>query len=243
MKNILATPLVALALSMSPAYAGNSTAHDQTARPIVIELFTSQGCSSCPPADRLLGKLATREDVLALSLPVNIWDYLGWEDTLATPAFTQRQRDYVARLGGRTVYTPQMVIDGVADAVGSREGHITRAISLRQEMKHNDVPIHFASNDDTITLTVAAKPGLHHATLWLVRYTRETDVKIRRGENAGETITYTNVVRDMTPVAMWSGETLTLTLPKNDLMPEGFDGCAAILQEDGIGPVLGAAIL
>ncbi|MEQ9519191.1 MAG: DUF1223 domain-containing protein [Parvibaculum sp.] len=231
----MALSAFAFTLSLTPAQASE--------RPIVVELFTSQGCSSCPPADAFLGELAHRQDVLALSLPVNIWDYLGWEDTFATPAFTQRQRDYVAKLGGRSVYTPQMVIDGVADAVGSREGHVNRAISLRQEMKQDDVPVSFASNGDIVTLTVAAKSGRQHATLWLVRYAKTTKVEIRRGENAGETITYTNVVRDMTPVAMWEGAALTLTLPKNDLMADGFDGCAAILQEDGIGPILGAATL
>lgn len=235
MKNLIALSALTFGLTLGSAQAAE--------RPIVVELFTSQGCSSCPPADELLGKLATRDDVLALSLPVNIWDYLGWEDTLATPAFTQRQRDYVEQLGGRTVYTPQMVIDGVADAVGSREGHVTRAISLRQEMRHDEVDISFTSDEGTVTLNVGAKPGLHHATLWLVRYTKETKVKIRRGENAGETITYTNVVQDMIPVAMWNGRALSFTLPKDDLMAEGFDGCAAILQTDGTGPILGAAIL
>lgn len=212
-------------------------------RPVVVELFTSQGCSSCPPADAFLHELAGRDDVLALSLPVNIWDYLGWRDTLATSAFTERQRAYVQRLGGRTVYTPQMVIDGVEDAVGSRTGHVTRAIELRNEMKSADVPITFSQTDGAITLDVDAGPHGREATLWLVRYAKEVPVAIERGENAGETVTYANVVRELTPVGMWNGEAISLTLPKASLLAQGYDGCAAILQEDGIGPVLGVAVL
>jgi len=236
MKHRLTIP-VALALStfaLSPALAD---------RPVVVELFTSQGCSSCPPADALLLELAKRDDVLALSMPVNIWDYLGWRDTLAQPAFSERQRNYVERLGGRSVYTPQMVIDGVTDAVGSREGHVTRAIELRNEMKDHDVPIAFAHDGNTVTIDVGADATATEATLWLVRYVRETPVEIKRGENAGETVTYVNVVKEMTPIGMWKGGELTLTLPKASLIAQGYDGCAAILQEDGNGQILGAAVL
>ncbi len=230
----IATLIASTAFGLAPAAAE---------RPIVVELFTSQGCSSCPPADALLHTLAEREDVLALTLPVNIWDYLGWRDTLATSAFTHRQRAYVERLGGRSVYTPQMVIDGVTDAVGSRVAHVTRAIELRSEMKENDVPVHFGLNGDTVTITVGAGASGKEATLWLVRYVKQTPVVIERGENAGETITYANVVREMTPVGMWKGEVITLTIPKASLIAQGYDGCAAILQEDGNGPILGAAVL
>lgn len=212
-------------------------------RPIVVELFTSQGCSSCPPADALLRELATHDDVLALTLPVNIWDYLGWRDTLATSAFTERQRNYVAHLGGRSVYTPQMVIDGVTDAVGSRVGHVTRAIELRREMKSNDVPIRFSHDNNTVTITVGADASGKEATLWLIRYVKATPVTIERGENAGETITYANVVREMTPIGMWKGGVITLNLPTSSLIAQGYDGCAAILQENGDGAILGAAVL
>jgi hypothetical protein len=236
MKHRLAIPL-ALAMSafmLSPAIAE---------RPTVVELFTSQGCSSCPPADALLLELAKRDDVLALSMPVNIWDYLGWRDTLAQPAFSERQRSYVERLGGRSVYTPQMVIDGVADAVGSRKGHVTRAIELRTEMKHHDVPVEFSQTGNALTIDIGADASAKEATVWLVRYVRETPVEIKRGENAGETVTYANVVKEMTPIGMWNGDALTLTLPKASLIAQGYDGCAAILQEDGNGPILGAAVL
>lgn len=239
MKNRLAKSALALSISMwaltSFAQAGE--------RPIVVELFTSQGCSSCPPADAFLNDLAKREDVLALSLPVNIWDYLGWRDTLAKQAFTDRQRAYVQNLGGRSVYTPQMVIDGVEDAVGSRTGHVNSAIDLRREMREEDVAIDFVSDGDSVQLNVGARATEQEATLWLVRYVKETPVIIERGENAGETITYSNVVREMVPVGMWKGDAISLTLPKSDLVGQTYDGCAAILQVEGNGQILGAARL
>lgn len=243
MKNLLAKSALILSISVcamtSLAQAGE--------RPIVVELFTSQGCSSCPPADAFLNDLAKREDVLALSLPVNIWDYLGWRDTLAKQAFTDRQRAYVQNLGGRSVYTPQMVIDGVEDAVGSRTGHVNSAIELRREMRQEDVAVEFVADGDSVQLNVGALATDQEATLWLVRYVKETPVVIERGENSGETITYSNVVREMVPVGMWKGEAISLTLPKSDLVgPEsggGYDGCAAILQVEGNGQILGAARL
>jgi len=243
MKNFLAVSALFLGISISavPAYA--QTGAKTVERPIVVELFTSQGCSSCPPADAFLKDLAKREDVLALSLPVNIWDYLGWRDTLAKQAFTERQRAYVQNLGGRSVYTPQMVIDGVEDAVGSRAGHVNSAIELRREMKDEDVSIDFISDGDSIQLNVGALATTQEATLWLVRYIKETPVMIERGENAGETITYANVVRDMVPVGMWKGDAISLTLPKSDLVGANYDGCAAILQVEGNGQILGAARL
>ncbi len=239
MKNFVAKSAFVLGLSLtaliSSAQAGE--------RPIVVELFTSQGCSSCPPADAFLNDLAKREDVLALSLPVNIWDYLGWRDTLAKQAFTDRQRAYVQNLGGRSVYTPQMVIDGVEDAVGSRQGHVNSAIDLRREMKKEDVSIDFVAEGDIIRLNVGALATNQEATLWLVRYVKETPVVIERGENAGTTITYSNVVREMVPVGMWKGDAISLTMPKSDLVGQSYDGCAAILQVGGNGPILGAARL
>ena len=224
---------------------GSPIAPADTSRPIVVELFTSQGCSSCPPADAYLGELAARDDVIALSLPVDYWDYLGWKDTLATPAFTQRQRAYAHRLNLRSVYTPQIVVDGVTDAVGSRRGHVERAIELRGDMLGNArVPVTFAQAGTAIAIRVGAgEPPKDEATLWLVRYNRATTVEIERGENAGNTFTYANVVRELTPIGMWNGDPLEMKLPKASLSAPGYDGCAVILQEDGPGPVLGAARL
>lgn len=244
MKNLLAKSALALSISLgalaSFAHASFAQAGE---RPIVVELFTSQGCSSCPPADAFLNDLAEREDVLALSLPVNIWDYLGWRDTLATQTFTNRQRAYVRNLGGRSVYTPQMVIDGVEDAVGSRKGHVNSAIALRRNMAKENVAIDFVTDGSSVQLNVGALETENEATLWLVRYVKETPVVIERGENAGETITYSNVVREMVPMGTWNGEAISLTLAKSDFVGQAYDGCAAILQVEGNGQILGAARL
>lgn len=244
MTNLLAKSALFLAVSLGAMTSlAQAEQRPPEQRPIVVELFTSQGCPACPPADAFLNDLAKREDVLALSLPVNIWDYLGWRDTLAKQAFTDRQRAYVQNLGGRSVYTPQMVIDGVEDAVGSRTGHVNSAIELRRKMMTEDVAIDFVPDGDSIQLNVGALATDKEATLWLVHYVKETPVVIERGENSGETITYSNVVRDMVPVGMWKGDAISLTFPKSDLVGESYDGCAAILQVDGNGQILGAARL
>ena len=222
-----------------------TAAQADAANPILVELFTSQGCSSCPPADAFLHELAERDDVIALSLPVDYWDYLGWKDTLAMPAFTQRQQAYAKQLHLRGVYTPQMIIDGVTDAVGSRRRHVERAIELRAEMiGTRRVPITAIDQGAAITIHIGAgEPPKHEATLWLARYNRRMPIDITRGENAGKTVIYTNVVRELTPIGMWNGAALELRLPKSSLRAQGYDGAAIILQDDDTGPVLGATRL
>ncbi|MDF1687554.1 MAG: DUF1223 domain-containing protein [Parvibaculaceae bacterium] len=225
------------------------TAHAAESRamsPVVVELFTSQGCSSCPPADAYMNDLSQREDVLALSLPVDYWDYLGWKDTLASPAHTNRQRAYQKALGTRNVYTPQMVINGQAHAVGSRRPLVEEAIAEQRTSRTTPPSMHFDKQGDILELKVGASALPHdqkHATLWLVRYNKETPVTIERGENRGKAITYVNVVREMMPIGMWTGKAVTIDIPIDSLMAQGYDGCAAILQADGQGPILAAAEL
>lgn len=235
--------LLVIFLSIVPTTAPTATQVDAE-NPILIELFTSQGCSSCPPADAILHELATRDDVIALSLPVDYWDYLGWKDTLAMPAFTQRQQAYAKQLNLRSVYTPQIIIDGVTDAVGIRQHHIERAIELRAEMLGTRrIPITPVDQGTAIVIRIGdGAPPKHESTLWLVRYNRHMTVNITRGENAGKTMTYTNVVRELTPIGMWDGTALELRLPKSSLRA-GYDGAAIILQADNTGPILGAARL
>ena len=214
----------------------------------VIELFTSQGCSSCPPADKLIGEyVANRPDVLALSYNVDYWDYLGWKDTLASPENTQRQRDYAQARGDGQVYTPQAVIDGRTHAVGSRAPQIEAALD-----KYADglpVPLSLSTTADAITVNIGKTPEgeMPHATLWLVMYAREVTVPIERGENTGRTITYNNVVKKLRPIAMWKGESMSVDLPKSEFKHAGADRCAVLLQtetKDGLpGPILGAATL
>jgi hypothetical protein len=178
-------------------------------RPVVVELFQSQGCSSCPPADAVLNALADRSDVIALNFAVTYWDQLGWKDTFARPAYTARQWDY-AHAGGRgNVSTPQMIVNGRTAIVGNRQADVDGSIA-RARANATEVPI--AVNGSTVALPAvrAAKP----ATLWLVRYDPRTiQVAIRAGENGGRTIPHRNIVRDLIALGTWNGEATTFRLP------------------------------
>lgn len=230
---------IVMALATGPVSARPATA--------VVELFTSQGCSSCPPADELLAEYAKRDDVLAISMPVDYWDYLGWSDTLASPANTQRQRDYAASRGDRMVYTPQVVINGIAAAPGYSQRIIDSTIeSTKSQLGTDRVLVDMESIDEKIVVRVAAaaEDGNHrNGTIWLLLYEKQVVVPVARGENAGRTIAYTNVVREMTPVGTWTGDKVVYTLPKADLMSRGHEGCAVLLQAGTAGPIIGAAIL
>ena len=242
----------ALGLLMASVLAvwlpGTAQRADADARPkTVIELFTSQGCSSCPPADALLGKYARKNDVIALTLPVDYWDYLGWKDTLASPAYSARQRSYARARGDGQVYTPQVVIDGIQHAVGSRKRSIERAIArTRDALKDRRVPLKMWTEGDALVIRVGAAPKgakVKPATLWLALVKKSETVKIGRGENRGRTITYYRVVRDLTPVGRWTGKEVTVRLPKHHLQSNGSDGCTVMLQQDDAGPILAAAEL
>jgi hypothetical protein len=237
--------VVATAVAQSPA----PLPQDNETR-AVIELFTSQGCSSCPPADKVLGEYADRKDVLALSFNVDYWDYLGWKDTLANPDNTARQKGYAQARGDGQVYTPQAVIDGRAHAVGSSKAAIEAA--LEEYSDGLPVPLALSSNADAITVRIG-EPGpslaadLPHATLWLVMYARTVSVPIARGENTGKTVTYNNVVRKMRPIAMWKGGAMSVDLPKSEMKLAAVKRLAVLLQTEtaeGLpGPIIGAATM
>jgi hypothetical protein len=213
----------------------------------VVELFTSQGCSSCPPADAYMGELAARKDILALTFPVDYWDYMGWKDTLAHPANAKRQKAYARLRGDRNVYTPQMVINGMSHVVGSRKDQVTETLSATNEKLAADkVDVSLVADKDTLSIMIGAAPRAgksEKATVWLILYQKKAAVKIGRGENSGRAITYYNVVHEMTPAGMWTGTPLSIKLPKSDLIAQGYDGCAVLLQRDGGGVILGAARL
>ncbi len=245
----LAAPMLAVAmlflLALASGIAGQVRA-ESTTSPVVVELFTSQGCSSCPPADRLLGELAQRADVIALSLPVDYWDYLDWKDTLGRAEHTERQRQYAKRLGLPTVYTPQMIVSGVADVIGSRKEAVQKAIRTAQEkLVNSQVAITAEARGDDIHIEVAAGGAApaQTATIYAVPVLSAQTVNIERGENRGKTITYHNVSREIMPVGTWTGEAQTLDLPHDEVMIGNTDRCAVILQDDRTGAILGAAFL
>lgn len=213
-------------------------------RPVVVELFTSQGCSSCPPADKFLGELARRPGVLPLSLNVDYWDYLGWRDTLGSAEFTKRQRDYAQRRGDGQVYTPQIVIDGSRHIVGSQKQDVLKAIDRIEAEGLPTVEMSLREHGDETVIDVAAAPDQalrQDATVWVLTVKPKISITIERGENTGRTIDYTNVVRRMMPAGMWSGDAVTLKLPRSDLYSGEMKACAALLQVAGVGPIIGSA--
>jgi hypothetical protein len=230
--------LVALALAfLAPAQAGGAK------RPVVVELYTSQGCSSCLPADALLAQLATtRHDVLAISLPITYWDMLGWKDTLASEANTRRQKAYAQALNLGGVYTPQMIVDGVDDLVGSHETAIETAIAAR-EADMDYVPVALSATPTEIRIAVGAGRGNQDATIWLFHILAKSTVSIGAGENVGQKVTYRNVVRDVRAVGLWKGQPVTLELPRGEMASPPHDAIAVVVQQGGYGRIVGAAMI
>jgi hypothetical protein len=210
----------------------------------VIELFTSQGCSSCPPADRMMNRWVLDSNLIALSLPVDYWDYLGWKDTLADHGFSQRQRAYAEARGDRAVYTPQIVVDGVLHAVGSNGEEVDRAMDAAgRKVGVLSVPVSISgsSGDYEVALGNSTSRG----EVWVVPVEHKADVKIERGENTGRTVTYSNVVRGFRKVADYDGKAATLRLTSADVGAPGADSFVVLVQASirGMpGAILGAAM-
>ncbi len=211
----------------------------------VLELFTSQGCSSCPPADALLAELGKRPGLVTLSYSVDYWNYLGWRDTLSSAANSERQREYARMRGDGKVYTPQVVVDGIIHANGSDERAIREAVGAAEiRLKEVGVPVSMHAEGDTLVIGIGAAPensDKRSATIWLAIAKEQVTVSISRGENRGRNLSYHHPVRDLTPVGMWQGEAMTLRLPLKDLKAMGGDCLVALLQVENAGPILGAA--
>ena len=212
----------------------------------VIELFTSQGCSSCPPADKLLSELRNDSSLLTLSLPIDYWDYLGWKDTLAMPGHTARQKAYSQVRGDREVYTPQVVVNGVAQALGSDRAEIEKAMAQsRQNVAALSVAVHVAVANERVTVTLPNANGEGmEGDVWLCPLSRSITVGIGRGENRGRSITYTNVVRRWVKLGTWSGKSETFTVPVDAIKSAGIDAVAVMVQSgstDKPGTMLGAS--
>jgi hypothetical protein len=209
----------------------------------VVELFTSQGCSSCPPADKLLGELSKDNSIVALTLPVDYWDYLGWKDTLASPKHSARQRGYSAARGDREVYTPQVVVNGMTHVLGSDRAAIERAIA-NSRGKAMTVPVTVADAGDRLIVSVPEKDGAR-GEVWLCGVARTVPVAIGRGENTGKSVTYYNVGRRWVKVGDWDGKAQTWSVPVSQIRADGIDTAAVLLQGGSAekpGPMLGAAL-
>lgn len=231
---------VLLAGLVTAGLSGSASAEPRT----VIELFTSQGCSSCPAADKLLGELAKDSSIVALSLPVDYWDYLGWKDTLASPLYTAKQRAYSRARGDREIYTPQAVVNGAIPVIGSDKSDINSAISQTRD-KAMRLPVRLFASADKVTVSVPdAKDGAAKGEVWIYGVTAAAPVSIGRGENAGRKITYYNVARRLVKLGDWDGKAASWTISADQIRADGVDSAVAILQGGNAekpGLMLGAA--
>lgn len=231
--------------AVATGFAGRARAQ-AIARPAIVELFTSQGCSSCPPADAFMQEVRAMPDVVALTYNVDYWDYRGWRDTLAAPENSKRQYKYAKTRGDMDVYTPQMIIDGASHVVGSQKSAVFSAIKHSLQIPPPLwVPISMAADDTEFQITVDQAPPdqvAPAACLWVVSVAPHMSVEIEKGENAGQTINYLNVVRRLIPAGMWHGEATVFTLPKDGLMTEESTSCVALLQMKPLGRVVGCGI-
>ena len=228
----LAGPLTAIALALP----GAAVAQDSL---VVVELYTSQGCSSCPPADALLEEMAKNVEILPLAFHVDYWDYLGWQDAFASPAHTLRQKAYAHAAGERMIYTPQAIVDGTARMVGSDSQALMSAV-MQAMNKDRRAKVSVSRSGATLTVTGTASESLPAPVqVLLVRYTPEASVEILHGENAGQTIRYVNTVTSVTQIGEWTGaQALSLTAPIS-----GAEAAAILVQAPDMGAVLAAALV
>lgn len=232
-------PVMAVLLFAPTIWAGESF------RPVVVELFTSQGCSSCPPADAFLGELAKRENVLALGFHVDYWNYIGWTDPFSSKFATQRQHDYASAMNLDSGFTPQMVVNGTRQGVGSDREEIARLINAAtaEPVARPSLTIERSSGGGLAihvggTTVAAAKP----ATVWLVTYDREHTTVAARGENGGRTLKDYQVVRSFRDIGTWTGAPLDISIAPKDVAT-GTAGVGVLPQTGGIGQIIAATSL
>ncbi len=238
---VVAFGLTAIAADLGPAEAQQSQL--PFAAPVVVELFTSQGCDTCVSVGELAKQLAGRPDVIMLSFHVGYWDYIGWKDSLAIPAATERQRAYSRSLRTRLLYTPQIVVDGVIDAGTHTQAEIAVAIDAVAKRTEKLALTLVRRRDGALSVAIPA--GVHEtpATVWLAFFDREVETTITAGDNAGRTMRSINVVRRLLPLGTWTGEALEIPLGADADDASDYDGCAVIVQTAPMGPILGAAAI
>jgi hypothetical protein len=206
-------------------------------RPLVVELFTSEGCSSCPPAEAAIGQLSARADIVALAYHVDYWDDLGWRDRFELPQSVTRQNVYARNLRRASVYTPQLVIDGRFDAVGADGSALAKALAAQR----TTVPLSVSRHEAELLVDISAQPQSPACDVLLVPYLRHAVSAIGRGENAGRTLEEFNIVREIRTLGGWKGESKTFRVPVSSLPRDATD-VAVLIQPAGQGPVVGAAL-
>jgi hypothetical protein len=228
--------MVMKAISALVALLVSTAASAAETRPVVVELFTSQGCSSCPPADKLLGELAKRRDVIALGFHITYWDGAAWRDPFSHPASTERQTAYDKRLTGGQIYTPQMVIDGTVDAIGSDRDAVLAAIGAAKP--ETLAPVIFAGDRRSVVIGPGTLTGAGKGQVLLVRFVRSRTTHVAGGENADRTALDNNAVEVLAPLGAWDGTAVNFPIE-----PPGEGQGVAVLVQAPDGKILGAAAL
>jgi hypothetical protein len=223
-------------MMLGMAGGAQAQAVQEGSTPVVVELYTSQGCSSCPPADEFMADLAQDPNVIALSLHVDYWDYIGWKDTFGNAAFSKRQKAYAKAEGSRMIYTPQIIVEGSDRVQGNDVLAVADAIR-RHMMAPDAVRLQAERMGDQVLIRAEADPPLNRmARVQLVRYQPEATVTIERGENAGRQITYHNIVTDWQVMAEWPGQAPFMMMAD----APGSEPVVVIVQADGPAEVLAA---
>ncbi|GLQ54464.1 DUF1223 domain-containing protein [Devosia nitrariae] len=238
---MIARPLTTATMLAALLAAAPTVAEEMRAK-AVVELFTSQGCSSCPPADELLTELAQRGDIVALGYHVDYWDYIGWPDTFGAEANSKRQRAYASRWGSSRIYTPQIVVNGEKGVVGSKRHDVTLALAQAGLA----LPIALAVEDGVLSISIEGQAGLDEAMIWLVTYLDAAEIAIERGENEGKSLLYSHVVTGRQALGVWEpGAGAQIRMPLAEILADHSDGVAVLVQQEhnGLpGAILGAAI-
>lgn len=240
----LGRTLSLFALLLTAIMAQPDTAHAQldTAKPVVVELFTSQGCSSCPPADKFLGDLAKRDDVIALAYHVDYWNRLGWVDPYSSEWATALQTSYSRAHDRRNNYTPQMIIQGVSDVIGSRRKAAMAEIDAHQATGFRRASVELSMADDgQVNVALGHLDRPVEADILLLRYHQHKATQIGRGENGGRTLDYHNIVHERRVIGRWRGEAEAFTVPGLGGAEDA--GLVVMIQERNHGPIIGAGKL
>ena len=248
---IRALILVAAVLATMTAVVNAPAEETIKSKPIgVVELFTSQGCSNCPKADRAIESLAKRDDVVTVAYHVDYWNYMGWQDTLSAKENTERQYGYAKTLGIKNVFTPQIVLNGLRDTKLTNPDRIVEELDrLRGTREGMPVAVSAELSPEEMTIAIGdgSVTGIDKADIVVAYFRKHSAVEIQKGENQGKKIVYRNAVTKLETVGIWEGKALTVKLPAAVLAKRGFDGCAILLQshdaDNNPGRILGAAAL
>lgn len=238
----LAALTLAGALLASPWLPVTKAGNGESVRQVtVVEMFTSQGCKTCISADETLSKLGARDDVLALSLHVDYWDYIGWEDPFASRLHTERQRAYQRRMNRRYVYTPQLVVDGQVEGLALDREEAAKLLEQPRPQPKIVEPELVMHGDGTATLVVPEVQDFGgEATVWLAFFDYDRETLVKAGDNKGRTVRNVNVVRELQALGEWTGQRMEIPLDVETAMMKKLEGCAVLVQRDGHGPIVGA---